>query len=437
MNFANMMTLTYVSFLAASAFAGPRVDQSEVLFSQDDSRLCTVTYTLTGEPAIVTVDFQTNSTPQAASPTWVSIGAQNFTSVFGDVNRIVDKVDQTCTIQWQPRVDIPPCRVSGQNIARAVVTAWATNTPPDYMVLDLTAPGTERYYVSTNALPYGGLSNQIYKTSLMVMRRIPAAGVTWRMGSPASEGDVYNDPARKSYETPHYVSFTEDFWMGVFKVTRKQYNLLVGTNPGSGADNVPANTFSYNTLRGSYSSDRVNWPDTLYSVGVNSALATARSTSGVDFDLATSAQWEYACRAGERAATYWGDDNGSARLGDYAWYSNNSAVDGTKQSHEVGLKHPNAWGLYDMYGNVSEFVLDFYKDAGSSASVTNPKGVTSAEVAARYRILRGTGRFDSGWKSFRSAAISYTGEGTGNQNFGVRFVCPIGLKYPAALKPAL
>ena len=431
MKLGNMTALAATGLFAASVFAGPRVDQSGVTFSQDESRLCTVTYTLTGEPAIVTVDFQTNSTPQSASPTWVSIGAQNFTSVFGDVNRVVDKVGQTCTIQWQPMRDIPPCKLSGQNVARAVVSAWATNTPPDYMVLDLTAPGTERYYVSTNALPYGGLTNQIYKTSMMVMRRIPAGGVTWRMGSPSTEG--YTSAPRKECEMPHYVSFTEDFWMGVFNVTRKQYNILVGTNPGSGADNVPANTFSYNTLRGKYDPDGVNWPDTLYSVAAGSAIAAARNTAGVDFDLPTSAQWEYACRAGERAQTYFGDTNVNTRITNYAWFSNNSSG----QSHEVGLKIPNAWGLYDMYGNISEIVLDFYKNVGSSASVTDPKGPTSAEVSDRTRVVRGTGRYDSGWQVFRSAAISYIAESSGNQNYGIRFVCPIGLKYPAALKPSL
>ena len=90
-----------------------------------------------------------------------------------------------------------------------------------------------------------------------------------------------------------------------------------------------------------------------------------------------------------------------------------------------------------MYGNISEIVLDFYKNVGSSASVTDPKGPTSAEVSDRTRVVRGTGRYDSGWQVFRSAAISYIAESSGNQNYGIRFVCPIGLKYPAALKPSL
>lgn len=414
--------------------ANALLDESSITLGQDRStRLVTVNYTLTNMPAIVTVDFQTNATPTAAQATWVSIGAKNFTSVGGDVNMVVEKVNEQATIVWQPRNDLPPLSIRGENVARAVVSAWTTDAPPDYVVIDLEAPELKRYYTSEAALPYGGLTNDLYRSTHLVLRRIPAAGVTWRMGSPESEALAASGAklfARRDMETPHYVTFTEDYWVSVFDVTRKQYQLMTGSNPGKGDEYAPANTFSYNTLRGSYGTHAIDWPNTKHKVGSESALQKMRAATGIDFDLLTSAQWEYACRAGTGTCYYWGDQEMRSAdiLSRYAVYA--------KTAHDYEYEHvgsllPNAWGLYDMYGNIREFVLDFYEDVATTKAETDPTGPTSQ--ANRYRVVRSS-PYNAGWNTFRSAYISYTGESTGNMYFGLRLMSPMGFKFPDSEK---
>jgi formylglycine-generating enzyme required for sulfatase activity len=102
------------------------------------------------------------------------------------------------------------------------------------------------------------------------------------------------------------------------------------------------------------------------------------------YRLPTEAEWEYAARAGTTGAYSFGDDEDS--LGRYAWYWDNSG----EKTHPVGQKQPNAWGLYDMHGNVWEWVQDWYGDY-SSSSVTDPKGPSSGSFYGPSRVFRGGG----------------------------------------------
>ena len=129
--------LAAMSALCATAvWALPVIDQGSVTLTQNPgSRLVTVQYVLTGDPAVVTVDFQTNN---VAAGTWASIGGEKYAGVIGDVNRLVTNVNSTCSIFWQPtKADAwPNQHIAGGNF-RAVVKAWATNAPPPYMIVDL------------------------------------------------------------------------------------------------------------------------------------------------------------------------------------------------------------------------------------------------------------------------------------------------------------
>jgi formylglycine-generating enzyme required for sulfatase activity len=117
------------------------------------------------------------------------------------------------------------------------------------------------------------------------------------------------------------------------------------------------------------------------------------------YRLPTEAEWEYACRAGTATAYHFGDD--AADLGDYAWYAENS--DETTQ--EVGQKNPNPWGLYDMYGNVAELVLDEYREDGYAE--LDAKTTAAAAVAwptdYDFRVYRG-GTYDDYEEDCRSAS---------------------------------
>lgn len=233
-----------------------------------------------------------------------------------------------------------------------------------YCVIDLSGgPTAVNYPVSyLSDIPSGNWTYE-YKTTKLVLRRIPAG--TFIMGS-----DQANESRR--------VTLTRPFYMGVFEITQRQWELVMGSWPGSSpssssgrGDAYPAYYVSYNDIRGSSSGAR--WPASS-AVDASSFLGRLRARTGLDFDLPTEAQWEYACRAGTTTTYYWGDSMDGA----YAWYSSNSG----SKTHPVGTREPNAWGLYDMSGNVWEWCRDWY---GTLAYGTEPNGSASGS----YRVLRG------------------------------------------------
>ena len=176
------------------------------------------------------------------------------------------------------------------------------------------------------------------------------------MGSPENEAD------RQANETQHEVTLTKDFYMGKYEVTNAQYAAFLN-NTGVGSDGNGSLTGSDNKLKFIY--DHASWGvvwnnDSWFPAAGKSdypvisatwygAMAYAEWAGGT---LPTEAQWEYACRAGTTTTYFFGNDPDA--LGDYAWYNGNAEG----MTHEVGTKKPNAWGLYDMYGNVYERCLD-------------------------------------------------------------------------------
>jgi formylglycine-generating enzyme required for sulfatase activity len=129
---------------------------------------------------------------------------------------------------------------------------------------------------------------------------------------------------------------------------------------------------------------------------------------GYKFALPTEAQWEYACRAGSKTAYCFGDDD--KQLGDYAWYSRNSG----SKTHEVGTKKANAWGIYDMHGNVWEWCSDWYEDYPHS-DVVDPTGASSGAD----RVFRGSGWVLSA-EGCRSAFRYFATPGGSNDDLGLR-----------------
>ncbi len=226
---------------------------------------------------------------------------------------------------------------------------------PMYCVIDLSAgANAESYPVSYLAdVPSGGWSDE-YKTAKLVLRLIEPG--TFKMGG---EYDV---------------TLTKPYYMGVFEVTQKQYDLVTGSNPSCyNGDMRPVEQVSWNTIRGN--SSTYNWPGST-SVEANSFVGRIQARTGISFDLPTEAQWEYACRAGTTSTYNNGGDmeNDLKLLGRYSG-NRSDGKGGYSQHTTVGSYLPNDWGLYDMHGNVYEWCLDRY--GALTSGVMDPVGSPS------------------------------------------------------------
>jgi formylglycine-generating enzyme required for sulfatase activity len=137
------------------------------------------------------------------------------------------------------------------------------------------------------------------------------------------------------------------------------------------------------------------------------------AASGTKFDLPTEAQWEYACRAGGKGKFSFGD--AERLLAEYAWFKGNAG----DKTHPVGEKKPNAWGLYDMHGNVCEWCADWYQRSYYQESP--PADPTCADPSY-HRVIRG-GCFDDAASSCRAAFRSMNDPSDRNHNVGLRVMC--------------
>jgi len=413
-----MKTTTCLSLLAALAAtalhaATPSIKADSVTFSQNSTtRLVTIGYTLEETDAVVTVDVLTNG---------VSIGAENFSNIDGDVNRRVAPGDHL--IVWHPRASWPDHVFTNSEVS-VKVRAWDATIPPDYMVVNLAnAVDRIRYYVSTNALPDGGLTNDVYRTTKLVMRRIPASGSVWIMGSSADAvtGDGEGIFQRQSSrEKQRLITMTNDYYIGVFHTTQAQHELVVGDNPvakGSSNYNPLAPVLNnYSNIRGE------NWPSTGHAVGESSYLKKWRDLTGIDFDLPTSAQWEYAARAGTSTTFFFGPAASSNDLPLYAWCTYNSG----NHVHRVGELLPNPFGLYDVYGQAWDWCLDYSEHYANSSpvEVVEPAGPTSSSDSGR-RVGRGGGNTHNE-SACRSAKVNPQDP---SASTGYRLLCPPTLKW--------
>ena len=359
--------------MAVQAVAAPVV--SNVSMTQvPNTCLVTVKYQLSGDPGVITLDIQTNYVENAETK-WASIGPENMLGFGGDVHQVVQPTtgDEYRTIYWHPETYWPgPPKVAGT--ARAVVTAWATNAPPDYMIVHLVSPYDVTYYPHVEMVP-GGITNIMYKGEYMPFRKIPAKGVVWWAGLPTNHLNY----TAAAY--PHKVMLTDDYYMGVYEVTYAQKAAIEEGAPTT--NRRAARGIGFQTCRGS-TTGLNSWPtykqdgtfdyEASHSVNLGWFCGKMRTKIGLLFDLPTEHQWEYACRAGSPGTVYTDTvptlsftDTEAGEL--ICRFSGNKSTpdcegryDSNNETATVGSYAPNAWGLYDTLGNLGEVCLDWYED---------------------------------------------------------------------------
>ena len=251
--------------------------------------------------------------------------------------------------------------------ARLSATAKVVRYSPQFLVVDLSGGTSASSYpvAYLHGEPVGGFNQSAYKTTKLVMRRV--------------------QPGR--YNCGRYqrgVCLTRTFWLGVFELTQKQYQSIYNAGSFSGApgDMRPAYGVIYNNMVGT------GWPQKRQPSS-DSLCGKLAARTGLAFTLPTEAQWEYACRAGTTTAF----NNGTssiAGLGRYSGNKDDGAGSPLYITHTtVGCYQPNAWGFYDMHGNVDEWCLDWYGDLPvGTIQAVDPVGAP-APYSNAERIARG------------------------------------------------
>jgi len=466
MNSKKTMMAAFAAFAAAIAAADVPEITAATMRQSTVSRLVTIEYTLINAPAVITLEVETNANPSASSddPGWTSIGGEAVCNAQGDVWRKVGESGTfNGTITWRPDHSWPGFKIPA-NGARAIVTAWPLDNTPDYMVVDIsdaaTAATEKKYYPAVDFVP-GGVTNSLYKTTTLLMRKIMAKGVTWTMGSTKLE--TQRSSAR---EATHQVTLTNNYYIGVYEVTQSQWS-QVATNSSAAANFTterfmrPMEKVCYNEIRNAANSTTAdtayNWPA---APNPSSFLGLLRTKTGLDFDLPSEAQWEFAARAGNGVG-YWNDGssilntNPDANLNLLGRYERNggkvlsgtSYVDPaancgvTNGTAIVGSYAPNSWGLYDMHGNVWEWCLDWYQEniaTAKDASGSNYNGrvnidpsnsanyLSGASASSANRVRRG-GSWGPAAENCRPAfRDSYT-PSSRSSGIGFRLLCSAGL----------
>ena len=238
--------------------------------------------------------------------------------------------------------------------------AQTASMPPAYVVVDLSRGANAKSYqvYCLDKPPACGFNRHVYKTTALVLKRVDAG--SFIMG---------DDRTNES----HRVTLSKPFYMGIFEVTQKQWELVEGRNPAHFCEDErdasmqevrPVERVSYNAIRGCGEE-----------ISRESFLGRLSMRTGLAFDLPTEAQWEYVCRAGTDTVYNYG----KAVDGEYMWSWKNSSL---SQTHTVGSRSPNRWGFYDMHGNVAEWCRDWF---GALSYGEDPQGPSDGV----WRVQRG------------------------------------------------
>lgn len=368
----SMMMLVAMSFFSASVFAAATVSDVKARQRYPWNGLVDIDYTITGDASNLAAEIKVEDRQNGMiyAPT-------KFLSA-------VPTSEGRHRVTWSTEAE--GVTIVSTNVA---VTISLVTTDPSvqrnslYYVVDLSGgPTATRYPVTTMTVSDGKTWSDEYKTTKLVLRRI----------------DPGQDPCgRYTIDSAYYI--------GVFEVTVAQWNLVMATSTNLDVtDKRAKGSVSYNMIRGSnLGSGYPNSTD----VDGESFLGNLRSRTGIRFDLPTENQWVYACRAGT-TSEYNNGGNSEADLATLGRYSGNrnDGRGGYSGVTTVGSYAPNAWGLYDMHGNLDEWCLEAFSTS--------------------FRVMRG-GCYNSGAGNCSSSSRNSGYPSSHYDYSGFRLACSAGL----------
>ena len=355
--------------------------------SDNDLPVQTLTYALKTAPAGMTLDGQSKELR------WVPSEVQS-PGIFPVTVTLTDSggaVIERSFVVKVAEVDQPPLMKMGLLIADGSFSLEIRASEGATVIVETS--GDLLTWVEDQSVTGKGFSNPVLLT-LQAHPEVPAkfwrarlkigdpkpvgpAGFVWippgtfTMGSPTTEADRYVD------EVQHMVTLTQGFWLSDHEVTQGEFEAVMGSNPSwhKGDSNRPV--------------EKVTWESAvLYSQKLTERdRAAGRITSQQSYRLPTEAEWEYAARAGTTGARY-------GNLDESGWHSGNSGLG----PHPVKQKSPNAWGLYDMIGNVWEWCSDRWDDYPTGSAI-DPSG----PITGTSHVFRG-GSWGNGARFSRSAS---------------------------------
>jgi formylglycine-generating enzyme required for sulfatase activity len=294
--------------------------------------------------------------------------------------------------------------LSGATVSIAGMTTTTSSTgtysfssiPAGSYIFTVSKVGYDTF--TSSAYPVGsnlsGISNYLTATAAPATITDPTTGMVLVkvIGGTYTMGDTFGDGG--SDEKPTHQVTVSDFYIGRYEVTQGEWQAVMGSNPSY-----------YNTCGSNCPVEQVSWND------VQTYITNLNQRSGKSYRLPTEAEWEYAARSGGQSQKY----SGGSDVNAVAWYGDSSG----STSHSVGQKQANSLGLYDMSGNVWEWVSDWY-GTYSSASQTNPTGPSSGSD----RVFRGGGRNNAAL-NMRATIRPYNSPGLRSSNLGFRLVAPV------------
>jgi formylglycine-generating enzyme required for sulfatase activity len=392
--------------MGSASFAALSVDRLVVRQNWPWNPDVTATFTLAGET-------DRNADVQLV----VSNGEETYEIPFAELTGDVRSVSscRSFSFVWRPAQSVAvPSAWLAANKDRLAFSLKLTPVLPKYLLVDLSEGATAaRYPVRALAeRPAGGWSDD-HKTTRLVLRHIRVfGGTTFLAGSP---NDEWGHPERAdgsfSAENQSSVTLTNDYYLAIFELTQKQYELMGGVQATS--PTAPTTALSWSLLRGTNGCSTASntskafytqtWPYTAQVADESLVARLMRKISWTEhlsaswrLDLPTEAQWEYACRAGTTGP--WGNGKGFSLSQDsegvwhdpsadaMAWHRYNA----NGVLHPVGLKVPNGWDLYDMHGNAAERCIDIHLGGSSVPAGVEPRGNEFWDgLRGSWRVVRG------------------------------------------------